>query len=167
MIVFDLSCASGHRFEGWFGSSSDFEDQRERGLLACPQCGTAEVSKAPMAPAVPMKGNQDRAPVPVETESADGGSVPTPGTNPMTGGEIPPAVQKAMQALADAQAKALKESRYVGDNLADEARAMHYGEKDLEAIHGKATLKEAKDLLEEGVPVAPLLAPYTPPDELN
>ncbi len=167
MIVFDLSCAAGHRFEGWFGSSSDYEDQQARGLVACPHCGTAEVSKAPMAPAVPAKGNQDRAPAPIEAETSESTSGPAPVVNPMAGGEIPPAVQKAMQALADAQAKALEESRYVGDSLADEARAMHYGEKDLEAIHGKATLKEAKELLEEGVPVAPLLAPYTPPDELN
>lgn len=72
-----------------------------------------------------------------------------------------------MQALADAQAKALKQSRYVGDGFAEETRAMHYGEKELEAIHGKATLKEAKELLEEGVPVAPLLAPFTPPEDLN
>ncbi|NVE93987.1 DUF1178 family protein [Altererythrobacter lutimaris] len=167
MIVFDLSCAAGHRFEGWFGSSSDYEDQRARGLVACPHCGTADVNKAPMAPAVPAKGNQDRAPAPIEVDSETSAPSSASAANPMTGGEIPPAVQKAMQALADAQAKALKESRYVGDSLADEARAMHYGEKDLEAIHGKATLKEAKELLEEGVPVAPLLAPYTPPDELN
>lgn len=167
MIVFDLSCASGHRFEGWFGSSSDYADQQARGLVSCPHCGSAEVSKAPMAPAVPAKGNQDRAPQPQEAEaesSAPAGATPA---NPMTSGQIPPEVQRAMQALAEAQAKALKESRYVGEGLADEARAMHYGEKDLEAIHGKATLKEAQELLEEGVPVAPLLAPYTPPDELN
>ncbi|XUU60038.1 DUF1178 family protein [Erythrobacter sp. HA6-11] len=168
MIVFDLSCAAGHRFEGWFGSSTDYEDQQARGLVSCPHCGTDEVNKAPMAPAVPAKGNQDRAPAPIEAESEESSSsAGASPVNPLTSGEIPPAVQKAMQALADAQAKALKESRYVGDSLADEARAMHYGEKDLEAIHGKATLEEAKELLEEGVPVAPLLAPYTPPDELN
>jgi hypothetical protein len=85
----------------------------------------------------------------------------------VAGGAIPPEVRKAMRALAEAQARALGQSRYVGENLADEARAMHYGEKDLETIHGKATLEEAKELLEEGVPVAPLLAPFTPPDELN
>ncbi|WP_394727732.1 DUF1178 family protein [Altererythrobacter sp. GH1-8] len=157
MIVFNLSCAAGHRFEGWFGSSSDYEDQQTRGMVACPHCGSADVSKAPMAPAVPAKGNQRR----------DARENPASEPSPMAGGQIPPEVQKAMQALAEAQAKALKESRYVGENLADEARAMHYGEKDLEAIHGRATLKEAQELLEEGVPVAPLLAPFTPPDELN
>lgn len=168
MIVFDLSCAEGHRFEGWFASSSDYEDQKSRGLLACPQCASGEVSKAPMSPAVPAKGNQDRAPVQVEVDESETGSAPVAAApSPMASGSIPPEVQKAMQALAKAQAEALKSSRYVGDNLADEARAMHYGEKDLEAIHGKATLKEAKELLEEGVEVAPLLAPYAPPEELN
>ncbi|MEC8179853.1 MAG: DUF1178 family protein, partial [Pseudomonadota bacterium] len=57
MIVFDLSCDNGHRFEGWFRSSSDYEDQGARGLIACPHCGSGEVGKAPMAPAVPAKGN--------------------------------------------------------------------------------------------------------------
>ena len=58
MIVFDLCCPDGHRFEGWFASSDDFAGQRDRGLVECPQCGSAEVAKAPMAPAVPRKGNQ-------------------------------------------------------------------------------------------------------------
>ena len=153
MIVFDLDCALGHRFEGWFGSSEDYRSQQDRGLVTCPHCGSAEISKAPMAPAVPAKGNQR----PAATDRSE----------TVSGGHIPPEVRKAMQALAEAQAKALKESRYVGDKFAEESRAMHYGDKDLEAIHGKATLKEAKELLEEGVAVAPLLAPYTPPGELN
>ena len=160
MIVFDLHCEHGHRFEGWFGSSQDYDSQRERGLVACPECETTQVSKAPMAPAVPVKGNQ-RGDARAATARAQTGE------GLMAGGSIPPEVQKAMRALAEAQAKALKQSRYVGDKLADEARAMHYGDKDLEAIHGKATLKEAQELIEEGVPVAPLLAPFTPPDELN
>ena len=63
MIVFDLSCADGHRFEGWFASGEAFAVQRERGLVECPHCGSAEVAKAPMAPAVPRKGNQRLAPV--------------------------------------------------------------------------------------------------------
>lgn len=106
-----------------------------------------------MAPAVPAKGNR-RADRPERSAA-------------MAGGQIPPEVQKAMRALAQAQARALKDSRYVGEGFAEETRAMHYGDKELEAIHGKATLKEARELLEEGVPVAPLLAPFAPPDELN
>ena len=153
MIVFDLTCAEGHRFEGWFGSSGDFIGQRERGLVTCPQCGSAEVAKAPMAPAVPVKGNR--------RDDARKATVP------VSGGSIPPEVRKAMKALAAAQTKALESSKWVGEGFAEESRAMHYGEKDLEAIHGKATLKEARELLEEGISVAPLPFPIAEPDELN
>lgn len=152
MIVFDLRCPHGHRFEGWFGSSDDYASQQERGLLMCPQCGSVEVDKAPMAPAVPAKGNQ-------RSERADGA--------PMSNAPIPPEVMQAMQALAAAQARALENSRWVGDGFAEESRAMHYGEKDLEVIHGKATLAEAKALLDEGISVAPLPFPVAEPDKLN
>lgn len=155
MIVYDLWCADGHRFEGWFGSSDDFTAQQAGDLIACPHCGSAEVTKAPMAPAVPAKSNQRAAPITKGSPQA------------VTNREIPAEVQQAMQALAAAQAKALRDSRWVGDGFAEESRAMHYGEKEVEAIHGKATLKEAKELMEEGVQVAPLPFPLADPDELN
>ena len=59
MIVFDLDCAScGQRCESWFGSNEDYEAQRGAGMLACGLCGSADLAKAPMAPAVPRKGSQ-------------------------------------------------------------------------------------------------------------
>lgn len=155
MIVFDLSCAEGHRFEGWFGSSDDFTAQQASGMLACPQCGSAEIAKAPMAPAVPAKSSQ-------RDEPALKGAA-----TPMTNRAIPPEVQQAMQVLAQAQVKALSESRWVGDGFAEESRAMHYGEREVEAIHGKVTLKQARDLIEEGIQVAPLPFPIAEADELN
>ena len=155
MIVFDLSCTAGHRFEGWFGSSADFDDQRRRGLLACPTCGQSEVTKAPMAPAVPAKGNTRQEVLPPE------------GARPMANTPMPPAMQKALAALAKAQAEALKNSTWVGDKFAEETRKMHYGERDEAPIHGQASLAEAKSLIEEGVPVAPLPFPVAPPDKLN
>ena len=155
MIVYDLHCAQGHRFEGWFGSSGDFAEQQDRGLVECPECGSQEVGKAPMAPAVPAKGNQ-RANV---VAGKDG--------KPVTNRAIPPEVHQAMRALAEAQAKALRKSTYVGDGFAEESRAMHYGEKEVEAIHGKATVREAKELIEEGIAVAPLPFPIAEPDKLN
>lgn len=160
MIVFDLACTSGHRFEGWFGSSADFEDQRARGLIACPNCGAADVAKAPMAPAVPAKGNQRReAPVPEA-------SLPE-APRPMANTPMPPEMHKALTALARAQAETLKNSTWVGDKFAEETRKMHYGERDEAPIHGQASLAEAKALIEEGVPVAPLPFPVAPPDKLN
>lgn len=156
MIVFDLHCELGHRFEGWFGSSSDFEDQHARGLVSCPECGTDSVSKAPMAPAVPAKGNT-RPDVAAARRDAQ----------PVTNTPLSPEVQKAMHALAKAQEQALRNSTWVGDKFAEQSRAMHYGERDEAPIHGQASLEEAKALIDEGVPVAPLPFPVAPPEKLN
>ena len=151
MIVFDLSCVQGHRSEGWFASSAAFADQRERGLVTCPQCGSNEMDKAPMAPAVPTKGNSKTA-LPVKATMA---------------GELPREVAKAMQALARAQAKALEGSIWVGERFVEESRAMHYGERDPAVIHGQASPDDAAALAEEGIAVSPLPFPVPPPDELN
>ena len=158
MIVFDLTCSVGHRFEGWFGSSEDFRGQKERGLVTCPDCGSAEVVKAPMAPAVPKKGNQHSAPARKETQDQ---------TTPMTSGQVPPDLAAALHKLAMAQAKALENSTWVGTNFAEQSRAMHYGERGAAPIHGETSLEEAAELLEEGIEVAPLPFPVSPPDELN
>lgn len=148
MIVFDLSCAAhGHRFEGWFSSSDDYARQCEEGLLVCPQCGRGDIRKAPMAPAVPSKGRRDDM-VPVASAEGDPGKA-------------------VRDALAKLQAKALEGSQWVGKDFAEQARKMHYGERNRAAIHGRATLKDASDMLEEGIGVAPLPLPVTPPDELN
>lgn len=164
MIVFDLSCHDGHRFEGWFGSSADYEDQRARGLLACPSCGSGEVSKAPMAPAVPAKGNSRQEVLAAVAPAQAPNQVPN---QVMANAPMPPQMQKALAALARAQAEALKHSTWVGDKFAEETRKMHYGERDEAPIHGQASLAEAKALIEEGVPVAPLPFPVAPPEKLN
>ena len=155
MIVFDFHClAANHRFEGWFASSADFAAQQERGLVCCPQCGSAEVTKAPTAAALGRKGNQ----LAVRT---------TAKPQPMTGGKLPPQAKEMMQTLAKMQAAALEGSRWVGDGFAEVSRAMHYGEQDRETIHGQATVAEAKDLHEEGIAVTPLPFPVVPPGEAN
>ena len=152
MIVFDLVCAEGHRFEGWFASSGAFVDQQARGLVACPHCSSAEIAKAPMAPAVPAKGN-------TRAEMA-------PAANAVTG-KLPPEVVRAMEALATAQAKALQDSTWVGTRFAEESRAMHYGERPHSTIHGQATRDEAAALADEGIAVSPLPFPVAPPDEIQ
>jgi hypothetical protein len=150
MIVFDLACASGHIFEAWFGSTADFDAQRERGLVTCPICGATEVSKAVMAPNVAPKGNRASAPV------------------AMRGGTPTPAEMKAMlAALAKAQAKALEGSEHVGSHFAAEARAIHDGDAPERPIHGQATREEARALVEDGVPVAPLPLPIAPSGTLQ
>lgn len=142
MIVFDLRCGNGHVFEAWFGSTGSYEDQRSRGLVACAICGDADVDKAVMAPRIGAKGN----------------AVATPS---------PETVKAAMRALAEAQGKALAESRWVGKSFAQEAREMHEGERPHETIHGQASPAEAKALIDDGIPVAPLLVPVVPPEQAN
>lgn len=157
MIVFDLTCQSGgHRFEGWFGSSQDFAEQQARGLVTCPVCGTSDVTKAVMAPNIGRKGNQ--APAPVTPSASAPVSAPAP---------LPPQAAAVLRALAQVQAEALRQSTWVGDSFAADARAMHYGEKDAALIHGQATPDEARALIEEGVEIAPILFPVAPPGEVN
>ncbi|GAA4766819.1 DUF1178 family protein [Novosphingobium ginsenosidimutans] len=155
MIVFDLICQpAGHRFEGWFASSEAFVEQQRRGLVDCPHCGSSSVAKAPMAPAVPRKGNQ----VSVPAQPAQAAQVAS---------GLPPEALAVMEKLAKMQAEALKQSRWVGKDFAETSRAIHYGEREAEAIHGQATLEQATELLEEGVAVMPLPFPVVPPDQAN
>jgi len=153
MIVFDLKCGQGHVFEAWFGSSAAWEGQRAAGLVACPMCGSAEVEKAVMAPNVGAKGNQ----APAVATPAASGEAPVP----------PEAIKAAIAALAAAQARALEGSQWVGTGFADKARAMHLGEAPATPIHGQTSAAEAKALIEEGVPVAPLPLPVVPPEACN
>jgi len=133
MIVFDLQCRDGcESFEAWFRSNADYEEQRGGGLVQCPFCRSADVAKAPMAPAVPRKG---------------------PGA--------------PLARLAAIQAELLKDSRWVGDKFADTARAMHSGEMAPAQVHGRATIEQAKSLVADGVPVAPLPFPVVAPNQVN
>jgi hypothetical protein len=143
MIIFDLKCApQGHVFEAWFGSNEDYEAQALRGLVACPICGSAEVEKAPMAPSLGAKGNRQDGP--------------------------PPAAVKAMMAeMATAQRKMLETSEHVGDRFPDEARAIHLGESEARAIHGRASPADADSLRDEGIPISPLPFPVPDPGEEN
>ena len=133
MIKYTLICGSDHEFEIWFSKSSDFDAQAPKGLIACPYCGNTQVEKAIMAPNVSTSRKKDAAAA---------------------------KRQKAMTMMNKAAAKIRKEIEdncdYVGEKFADEARAIHYGEKPERAIYGKATPIEAADLANEGVGIAPL-----------
>ncbi|MCT8002414.1 DUF1178 family protein [Sphingomonas sanguinis] len=143
MIVFDLRCAQGHVFEAWFASSAAYADQREGGQVECPLCGDRNIEKAVMAPQIAAKGN----------------------SRPDTAS--PQAIRAALEQLAGQQARMLEKSTWVGTAFADQARAMHEGEAPVAQIHGQASLAEAKALVEDGVPVAPLPFPVVPPKQVN
>ncbi len=133
MIVYSLSCNKGHAFEGWFRDSAAFDEQSSGGKLACPMCDSRKVEKAIMAPSV--RGTK------AEAKSA------------------PADLRKMTQFMTGLRKYVNENAEYVGPRFAEEARKIHYGETDDRHIYGEATLKEAKELTEEGVDVAPL-----PPD---
>lgn len=129
MIKYDLICKNGHGFEGWFSNSQDYDAQRSKRLVQCPECGSAKIDKAIMSPAVATARKQ-----------------------------------KAM--LNDIAGKIRKEisenCEDVGDQFAEHARAIHYGEQEERGIYGKATQKEAVELAQEGIAVSPLPDLLTP-----
>jgi hypothetical protein len=152
VIVFDLACRDGHVFEAWFGSQADYEGQTARGLLSCPSCGDGEIAKAPMAPRIASGVSR---PVGREPEARDVATPARPGAP-----AAPSAEQVAMmRALYVAQTEMLARSEDVGARFADEARAIHEGEAETRLIHGQASRAEAKGLIADGVPVAPLPFP--------
>ena len=143
MIKYALVCSAGHGFEGWFGSSSDYDDQASRGLVDCPVCGSAQVKKQIMAPAVA-------------------------GTKKQAMSDIAPQMREMMmQAQAAVRSHVEENFDYVGDAFAKEARAIHEGKSEERGIYGEASPKEVQALQADGVRVAPL--PPAPPkkEELN
>ena len=147
MIRFALACASGHEFESWFASSEGFDRLSAAGLVECPHCGSAKVSKALMTPQVARK---DRTREPVAA----------PATNPV-------AIVSPEEAELRAKLKAIRDevvaqADNVGDRFADEARKMHDGEIDHRSIYGSATPEEARAMHEDGIEFYPL--PVLPDD---
>jgi hypothetical protein len=154
LIVFDLCCTGDHRFEAWFASSESFADQQARGLIACPVCGDIDVRKAVMAPRVGAKSNQLT-------------SAPAATPAPISGEPTPELVGKVLAAIAAKQAEMLPQSRWVGRDFADAARAMHEGRAAEDLIHGQASPDEAQALRDDGIAAMPLLVPIVPPEAAN
>lgn len=157
MIVFDLCCAiGGHRFEAWFASSEGFADQQARGLIACPVCGDSDIKKAVMAPRVGAKSNQITTAEPARP-------VDTVAPVDMS----PDLIRRVVAEIATKQAEMLPQSRWVGRDFADAARAMHEGRAPEDLIHGQASPQEAQALRDDGIAAMPLLVPVAPPDAVN
>lgn len=151
MIKYLLGCASGHEFESWFRASADFDTQSRSGEIACPHCGSIDVSKLPMAPSVVTK----RTPLP--TQQAQDTVPAAAGSSGGNGA----AVREALRAFTQ---KIIANTEDVGPRFAEEARKMHFGETEERQIRGSSTLEEAQELVEDGVPFGIL---PTPPEELN
>ena len=164
MIKYQLICDKSHEFEGWFGDAT-FESQQESGLLTCPVCGSADVRRALMAPnlASPKTRKTDLA---EQQPSAQPEPQPQPQAPQQASAALPPAAARKMQELMSEmralQTKIREECRDVGNDFAEEARKIHYGEVEPEGIYGQATAEEREALDEEGIEIMDM--PWLPKD---
>ena len=154
MIRYNLRCEKGHAFESWFQSSTAYESQEKRKLVSCPACGSVKVERAIMAPQIVSKKGRETA-VPVPAAPAE-----------VTGSESTPllmAQERELRVkLKELRDHIVKNADNVGERFANEARAMHYGDKEHRPIYGEASPDEAKSLIDEGIEVSPL--PTLPED---
>ncbi|HWT61620.1 MAG TPA: DUF1178 family protein [Ochrobactrum sp.] len=140
MIRFSLHCDHGHEFEGWFRDNADFDRQAERKLVSCPVCNSPEVQKSLMAPAVSTSRSKEQVAIAM--------------------GEAQKQVLQQMRELS----RAVRENAdYVGDQFAEEARKIHFGETEARGIYGEASKEDVHSLIEDGVDVMPL--PVFPEDK--
>ena len=144
MIKYALSCDHDHAFEGWFGSSSDYDDQAARGLVDCPVCGSKAVRKQIMSPAVV-------------------------GTKARKAAPEPDAQMREMMktALGEVRRQVEDNFDYVGDRFAKEARDIHEGKSEDRGIYGEASPTEVKALVEDGIRIAPLPPAAPKKSEVN
>ena len=151
MIVFDLACHLGHRFEGWFASATDFTSQKEQRLVSCPSCSSARVERVPSATRINVLGTQ----TPVEAQAARPDAAQF-GVE-MAGGRDPVAVaQMLFSRLVD---QILTHTEDVGRDFPAEARRIFHQEAEARPIRGVASPKEHDALVDEGIPVARLPIP--------
>ena len=167
MKVLDLQCQHAHSFEGWFGSEGDFQSQLARGLVECPMCGDATITKKLSAPRLNLSGSRE---VVVAQEAAESVAARPVSTN--VSGQEPAkeaAKDEVVQAMLQApqfQAaylhmarKIMANTEDVGTQFAEEARKIHYGEAKERGIRGQASHDERMELLDEGIDVMPLPLP--------
>jgi hypothetical protein len=150
MKVLDLQCAQGHGFEGWFGSEEDFQSQQSRALVQCPLCGDASISKKLSVPRL----NLSRASAPESSDRAERSE------------QSDKALAVAGPQDADMAKRWMEIGRHlmanttdVGQNFAEEARKIHYGEAPERGIRGQTSAREARELMEEGIGVLPFALP--------
>lgn len=168
MIHYQLRCAGGHDFDGWFRDSAAFDTQAKAGFVECPTCGATDVAKRLMAPAIPKKGTRRRKESPAPAESGAGQQSPqvpsAPSGSPQGGGMVAGPIPAQLVALLQRMRSEVERNcEYVGPNFADAARRLHKqqqegtqaeGQAAPRGIYGEATDAEAEALRDEGIDVA-------------
>lgn len=170
MIRYDLTCSQAHDFEGWFRNSDDFEAQNKRSLITCPVCGSQEIEKRLMAPAVSTARRKAAMTVtdtseqvaPAAQSEGDAGSDAAVQRAALVPQD--PKQKEMLDALRELRKQMISSSDDVGEQFPEEARRMHYGESEQRSIHGQTSVEEAKSLIDEGIDILPI--PVLP-DEKN
>lgn len=179
MRVFDLQCQHHHVFEGWFGSEDDYQQQKQRGLLQCPICNSHEVNKRLSAPRINLGKNQshghdksgDALPASAVSGAIPSGKASKALPHALAADGVPMPSQQDLMALQaaylDFARKVIANTEDVGDNFADEARSMHYGDSPERPIRGHASEQEKAALREEGIEIHELLLPKAADETLQ
>ncbi len=156
MKVLNLRCANGHGFEGWFGSDDDFMAQNGRGLIECPLCGDAVISRMPSAPRLNLSGARP----PRESRPGSERQTDLPGAASAAASSAVAAPDSEMQAAwLQAVHHVLRHTEDVGQRFPEEARRIHYGETAHRGIRGQASPAERAALADEGIEVMPIPMP--------
>ncbi len=153
MIRYTLKCTDGHRFDSWFQNAAAFATLQDGGKLACVVCGATSVEKDLMAPTLHQ---------PRPSEKAAPHGTPAPQARAPNLRQPSSDLEAAIAAL---RRQISENSEYVGMNFATEARAIHDGDAPERAIHGEAAPEDARKMMEDGLPVAPL--PFLPRRKVN
>ncbi len=184
MIKYQLVCDQNHEFEGWFQGSDAFNEQAANGLIRCPFCDSDRVKRALMTPNLASpKRRKSASPRPTDQQPAAGAAASTPATSASLPSASPrfghtnnghsgaqevkqaeqlQAYTLALAELRQLRQKIIKECRDVGDNFAEEARKIHYGEAEAEGIYGQTTQDEREALKDEGIEIFDM--PWAPTD---
>jgi hypothetical protein len=158
MIRYSLRCERDHTFESWFQDSSAYDSQVKRKLVSCPVCDSVTVEKAIMAPRIVGKKGRERAAQVSPPAEAPAAEAPAAGSTSLI-----MAQERELRAkLKELRDHIVKNADNVGERFPNEARAMHYGDKEHRPIYGEASPEDAKSLIEEGIEVSPL--PVLPDD---
>jgi hypothetical protein len=152
MIHYALVCEHGHAFDSWFADSSAYDKQAKRKLIACPQCGSANVDKAIMAPRLAGARKRTR---PAEMP-APAAAAPEKAQEKAPVAMISPQEKELRSKLKELREHLTKNADHVGTKFPEEARKMHYGETEHRSIYGEASPDDAKKLAEEGIEFHPL-----------
>ena len=164
MIKYQLICDQNHEFEGWFQTSASFEEQAAQGLICCPICDSDQIRRALMTPnLVSPKQRSSKEPMPTELSPRIANPKSPDTARASIKSEQMQGFGAALATIRQIQQKITKECRDVGDDFAEEARKIHYGEAEAEGIYGRATEQEREALQDEGIEVLDM--PWLPPDQ--